>query len=184
MTAVQMFKKGDQEELKFFNSSSPVLSDLELSRDEFFNNCYTCFVLGEVIFDGNFSPLVNAVPRDIFRKTFADIFDSFVVAGSFESYLSVFRKVFGASVDVTFTVPAPGKLQIDIIADTLVLETFIARRIEGNQYIFDDIIDDQSETIVFQAVEGLESQYELEQMLFEMVPAGIFTDINLTIGGP
>jgi hypothetical protein len=79
-------------------------------------------------------------------------------------------------------VPAPGKLNIDIVAAGTALYDFIARIIVENEYQFDTIIDDEDDTIVFQAIKGFESQYELEQMLFEMVPAGIYTEITLTIG--
>lgn len=176
------FFKGDAQELKFYNSGNPVLSNLSGQKNDFFNGSYSCFVLGEVLFDNNRSPLANAIPREIFREVFSDLFDSFVLAGSFESYLTVFRNVFGETVDVTFTIPAPGKLEIDIVADGTALYDFIARIIVDNEYQFDTIVDDEDDTIVFQAVKGFESQYELEQMLFEMVPAGIYTEITLTIG--
>jgi hypothetical protein len=83
---------------------------------------------------------------------------------------------------VDFTVPAPGKLNIDIEAAGVELADFISRYIEDNTYLFDEVIDDEGDNIVFQSVKGFQSQYELEQMLFEMVPAGIFTTISLTIG--
>lgn len=179
---MSQYFKGDSEELKFYNGGEPTLSDLALQKDSFFDEAYACYILGEMIWDSARSPLANAIPRAIFRKSFSTIFDSFLLAGSFESYLIVFQKVFGASVDVTFTVPAPGKLNIDIIADTIELTDFIARYISENSYFYDEIIDDEGDNIAFQSIEGLESEYELQQMLFEMVPAGIYTEITLTIG--
>jgi len=177
------FFKGDSEELKFYNSGEPTLSALSMQKDNFWTDAYNCYVLGQMIWDSGLSPLANAIPRDIFRQSFATIFDSFLLAGSFESYLTVFRKVFGPSVDVTFTVPAAGKLNIAIVADTIEITDFIARYIDGNIYVFDEIIDDEGDNIAFQSVQGLESEYELEQMLFELVPVGIYTDITLTFGG-
>ncbi len=179
---MSQYFKGDAQELKFYNAGEPSLSDLALQKDSFFDEAYACYILGEMIWDSARSPLANAIPRAIFRKSFSTIFDSFLLAGSFESYLIVFQKVFGASVDVTFTVPAPGKLNIDIIADTIEITDFIARYISDNSYFYDEIIDDEGDNIAFQSIEGLESEYELNQMLFEMVPSGIFTNITLTIG--
>lgn len=179
---MSQFYKGDNEELKFYNSGEPFFSDLALQKDEFFDDAYSCYILGQMIWDSARSPLANAIPRDIFRKSFAPIFESFLLAGSFESYLVVFQKIFGASVDVTFTVLSPGKLKIDIIADTIELTDFIARYIFDNAYIYDEIIDDEGDNIAFQSIEGFESEYELQQMLYEMVPSGIFTEITLTIG--
>lgn len=177
------FFKADETELKFYNAGKGVAEDFELEKDEFFAGAYQCQVLGEILFDSGRSPLANAIPRDIFVTSFSVIYDSFLVSGSFESYLQTFRNIFGNDVDVTFTIPAAGKLQIDIEAQDIVLEEFFAKSIVNNAYAFDQIITKTgSEEIVFQSIKGFETEYELEQMLFEMVPAGIFTDINLTIG--
>lgn len=175
--------KGDAEELKFYDSASPMFDILSAERDSFFDEAYACYVLGEIIYDANRSPLANAIPREIFRETFETIFTSFVNAGSFESYIVVFKKIFGETVDVTFTVPAPGKLEIDIDAEGIELNDFVARVIENDAYVY-YIMETQDglDTIAFQSIKGFTSEYELEQMLFEMVPAGIFTTINLSLG--
>lgn len=178
------FFKGDPTEMKYYNSANPIIESIGDQRRAFFEGAYDCFVLGEVLYDNDFAPLARAIPREIFRESFSTIFDSFIVAGTFESYLTVFRNIFGEDVDVTFTVPGPGRLDIDIVAAGFQLSDFVARKIENNAYIFDEIIDDEGDNIVFQTIKGFESQYELQQMLFEMVPDGIYTEISLTVGGP
>lgn len=178
------FFKGDEFEKKFYYSANPAIQALEIGKDDFFDGAYECYKLGEVLYDSNRAPLSNAIARAIFRESFATIFDSFVEAGSFESYLTVFRNIFGDDVDVTFTVPAPGKLQIDIVAAGLATYNFVTRRIAGDNYERDTMIDRDGDTILLRSIKGFETQYELEQMLFEMVPAGIYTEISLTIGGP
>lgn len=176
------FFKGDAEELKYYNSAQPISDILAAQKGQFFGDAYGCFVLGELIYDNGLAPLANAIPRPIFRETFEAVFEAFLTAGSFESYLLVFRKIFGDDVEVTFGVPAPGKLTIDIVADGVELSPFVARYVADNVYIFDNVVDDEDDQIVFQTIKGFESQYELEQMLFEMVPAGIYTEITLELG--
>lgn len=176
------FFKGDATERKYYESGRTIAEVLSGQKTEFFNEAYGCFVLGELLYDNDFSPLANAIPREIFRESFATIFEAFLQAGSFESYLIVFRNIFGADVDVTFTVPAPGKLNIDIVATGLAIYGMTIREIADNAYEFFTLVDDEGDRIVLQAVKGFESQYELEQMLFEMVPSGIYTEINLTVG--
>ena len=176
------FYKGDATEQKFFNSANPVLLSLENGKDQFFDEAYTCFVLGEILYDSNRAPLANAIPRDIFRESFATIFDYFIEAGSFESYLSVFRNVFGEDVEVTFTVPGPGRLEIDIVATGLAVYRFKVRQIENDAFAFYNIKTRDGDLMAFRAVKGFETQEELEQMLFEMVPAGIYTEVTLTVG--
>lgn len=177
----QLFK-GDSEELKYYYSGKPIADALSQQKTLFYDDAYNCFKLGELLYDNALAPLANAIPRDIFKDTFTSVFDAFVVAGTFESYLTIFRKVFGDDVEVVFTVPAAGKLNIDITATGIVYNNFVARSILDNEYVFDQIVDDEGDNIVFQGVKGFESQYELEQMLFELVPAGIYTEITLTLG--
>lgn len=176
------FFKGDATELKYFNSGRTILELLSAQKTEFYNECYGCFVLGELLYDNDYAPLSNAIPREIFRESFATLFESFLTAGSFESYLTVFKNIFGDDVEVTFTVPAPGKLNIDIVATGLQTYGLTVREIIDDAYQYFTLIDDVGDRIVLQAVKGFESQYELEQMLFEMVPAGIYTEITLTVG--
>lgn len=174
--------KGDALEKKFDGVGAPLLTTIEGQRDDFLEGAYSAAPLGEVIFDSGRSPLSNAISRTIFRSAFKEIFDAFVQVGTFEAYLTVFRKIFGEDVVVEFTVPAPGKLEIAIEAEGVELTNFITRYIQDNQYIYEEIIDDEGENIVFQSIKGFTSQYELEQMLFEMVPAGVYTEISLSLG--
>lgn len=177
----QYFKDSDAQEKKFDLAGEPVLTLCSSQKDLFLAGAYECAPLGELIFDDLRSPLSNAINRDVFRLAFREIFDAFVAVGTFEAYITVFKKIFGNDVDVEFTVSAPGKLAIAITAESVALSNFITRYIVDNAYVFDTIVDQDGENIVFQSIPGFTSQYEVEQMLFEMVPAGIFTDISLTI---
>lgn len=172
---------GDDVEKKYYNSGAVKMNELSLQKDEFFDDAYACQVFGDLLFEEMRSPLSNAMPKEIFRESFSEIVQSFIEVGTFESYLTVFRKIFGPDVDVTFTVPAAGKLNILIVAEGLEISNFVSRYIQSNQYNFDNVITQDGDQIVFQTVNGFQSQYELEQMLFEMVPSGIFTSITLTI---
>lgn len=176
------FYKGDEKELKMFNSGNPPILNLESGKDEFFDNAYRAYPLGDVLYDSGRAPLANAIPRDIFRESFATIFSSFLQAGSFETYLEVFRNIFSEDVEVTFTVPAPGKLNIDIVATGLAVFDLIGRTIQDDTYVIDEIVDYDGNNLVGQSFKGFETEYELKQMLFEMVPAGIYTQITLTVG--
>lgn len=187
MATTPQFYKGDAVELQFFNSRNPITQQLETGKDELYAGAYSCFKLGEVLYDSGRSPLANAIPREIFREVFATLFDSFLLAGGLESYLTVFKTIFGEDVDVEFTIPAPGKLEIDIVASGQAFFNIIGREIQDDVYVRYNIIgrDELGDefNITGRGIKGFETQYELEQMLFEMVPGGIYTVISLTIGG-
>lgn len=174
--------KGDPTELKFRAVHEAVGGALSFQKGLFFDGAYETYPLGDLLYDERRAPLANAIPRDIFRESFYTLFEQFQEAGSAESYLYVFRKIFGDEVEVEFVVPAPGKLTINIQALGFEISDFVARYIQDNAYVYDNIVDFDGNQIVFQTIKGFQSQAELEAMLFEMVPAGIFTEIHLTVG--
>lgn len=176
------FYKGDELELKYYEAAKTLMDTLSQERTDFYNGAYSCFILGDKIWESKRSPLANAIPQAIFREAFPEIFETFLQAGSFEGYLSVFRKIFGPNVVVAFTVPGPGKLIIDIEAQDVVENHLIAREIESNLWVNHEVVDYVGDNIVVQSIKGMESEYEVKAMLFELVPAGIFTNITLTVG--
>lgn len=180
MTTTQKFK-GDDLELKMETTGSVVMDSVELQLDAFFTGAYTAMPLGDAIYDSGRSPLSNAIDRDIFRQTFPEIFTAFTVAGTFDSYITVFKKIFGDDVEIDFTIPAAGKLNIDIVAADVEISEFVARNIENNAYTYSPMVTQSGDQIVFQSIKGFKTQYELEQMLYEMVPAGVYTVITLTL---
>jgi hypothetical protein len=174
--------KGDAVELKWTGGGADAFDTIGMQLDLFYEECFECFMLGEIISESELSPLANAIDPEIFRESFVEIFDAFVAGGTFEAYLTVFAKIFGEDAIVEFTVPAPGKLTIAIEAAGIETSNFISRTIESNSYVFANMLTQADEQILFQSIKGFASQYELEQMLFEMVPAGIYTTISLTLG--
>lgn len=178
---MQNFKNGDVTEKKYEDSAEPILTILSGDKTDFYDGAYTCEPLGDLIFETERAPLTNAIKQDIFRAAFSEIFQAFVKVGTFEAYITVFQKIFGVDANITFTVPAPGKLTIAIEATQIELSDFIYRIVQDNQFVYDQIItQDGVDVVAFQSIQGFATQYELETMLFEMVPAGIFTDISLT----
>src|SRR5688572_876769 len=135
------FFKGDEKELKYYEAARPLLQNLESERDSFYDNAFTNFALGDVIWDSGRSPLSRSIARDIFRESFPELFELFLEAGSVEGYISIFKKIFGDTVSVLFAIPSPGKLEIDIVASGVVLKDLIARYIVGDDYFFDELID-------------------------------------------
>ena len=179
---VQLFKASDETEQKFDDAFSPTLDMLEADKVDFYDGACTAGPLGDLLYDTNRAPLANVIDKNIFRVVFNYIFENFLVAGTFESYLTVFQQIFGSDVDVQFTVPAAGKLTIDITATNSDVYDLLARHITSGAYVYDNLItQDGVDNLAVQVLRGFQTQYEVEQMLFELVPGGIFTTINLSI---
>ncbi len=159
-----------------------IADNIQISLNDFLSDCYGTVPLGELLWDASRVPLTNAIRREIFIGCFKELFEAFSFCGTFESYITVFKKIFGDDVEIEFTVPGPGKLNIDITTSGIQEFNFIAREILSNAYVRHTIVDHNGDKILLRGILGIETPYELEKALFTMVPGGIYTQVSLTIG--
>ncbi len=178
---MQNFKDTDDKEAKIRDAALPFLEGLGVERDAFLAGAFTCFVLGDVLFELKISPLADSIPQDAFRASFYAIHNLFTRPGTFEFYLDVFRAIFGASVDVEFVIPEPGHLQINIESLSVLQEDFLARRIVNNVYVFDEVVDEDGDNIAFQEALGIKTQSEIDALVAELYPAGLIVEADLTL---
>ncbi len=76
--------KGDETEVKIVDAGTEVLDNVSMQKDLFYEGAYEAAPLGDVLYESERSPLANAISQDIFRDSFAEIFEAFIVSGSFE----------------------------------------------------------------------------------------------------
>lgn len=178
---IQYFKRNDDLEKKVAEVFDPILTSLALERNDFYDESYVAQPLGEVLKNLKRDPMVGVISDEVYVTSFSAIHELFTRPGTFEFYLQLFRKIWGDSVDVTFTVPSPGVLNIDIEAVEAISYRFIARRIVDNAYIYEPVIDDVGDNIVFQGTIGLKTQAEVDLLMKEISPANIFTTATLVV---
>jgi hypothetical protein len=178
---LQAFKENDLVERKVRDAFLPLLDQLGIDRDSFYEGAYESYVLGDVIYTLKSSPLAGPISQDIFRQSFFAIHDFFTFPGTFEFYLKVFRAVWGADVGVEFQIPAPGKLIINVQALTLQVDDLLARRIVNNAYVYDEILDHAGNNIGLQGRMGIKTQSEADALIKELYPAGLWVELNLEL---
>jgi hypothetical protein len=176
------FFKGDSLETKIYNSVKPLFDYINAQLDQFLEYGYTCRGFGYLLYDTKRAPLAGAIGRDVFARSFVELFEAYANAGTFEGYILLFKKIFGESADVTFTVSAPGKLQIAIEGIGSVTYNALERRLSGGSYAYSDIVDRVSDNIYFRESLEISSEYELQKVIYSLVPNGIYTTITATIG--
>jgi hypothetical protein len=177
---MEYFKNDDLEQ-KIIAACQSLFSGINTGIDDLEENCFSCYKMGELLFDNNRMPLTNVIKRDIFIYCFEQIFEAWQFCGTFESYLTVFKKIFGEGSTVDFTVPGAGQLEIEIIATETDEFNAVFREVLNEVYIYDNFVTQDDDKIIFRSVLGIESQYELEKVLFSLVPNGVYTTISLTI---
>lgn len=167
---------GDEVELKFSGSADIVFDKLKAQLIDMYDNAYNSNKLGEIIYDNDLTDIKQAVPRDIFIKNFDAIFSWFDRAGTFESYLFVFKQILGGSSTIEFTKVSPGYLQIDIVADVTKLFNWIT---SGEAFTIVDATG--TDEIMFTQALGISDYYQVEGIMNILNPAGIYLDVNFTI---
>lgn len=179
---MQRFKENDPTESDVYGLFLPSLEALGLDRNSFFTDAYLCTDLGGVLYDLERDPLVNVVSRAVYRDSFPALHDLFTRPGTFEFYLALFRKIFADDADITFTIPGPGQLNINVEAITEQNFNLMARRIESLVYIYEQVItSDTSDKIQVQGIRGIKTQAEMDSLTVEISVYGIFTTITLIL---
>lgn len=179
--SLQPFKVNDTTETKVTDAFLNALDPISDSLDDFFEGAYQCHLLGGVLWDLRLSPLAGAISREIFIQSFFALHNNLSHPGTFEFFLEIFRAVWGETVEVEFTIPAPGKLLINVTALSGAVFTFSARDIVDDEYVYDDVIDheDPFNYIGFQGVTGLKTQDEVDTLMREISTQGIWTVATL-----
>jgi hypothetical protein len=180
MATPKLFKPTDAIEQKVYDAFYPLMAILEGDKDSFYAGAYEAYPLGDVLYDTG-HPLTGIVSRETFRASYPAIHELFTRSGPFEFYLTVFRAIWGNDVQVEFIVPSPGVLQINIEALAIQQDFFMARRIVDNAYVYDEVIDDDGDNIVFQTPSGIKTQDEVNKFMRELHPDGLYVETTLEL---
>lgn len=178
---MQAFKENDPKELKVRSSFDPALSLISSNRSEFYEGAYTSYGLGQILFNLKNDPMARLVDLETFLESYPAFHELFTRPGTFEFYLQLFRSIWGDQVEVEFIIPAPGHLKINISALTSRLDSFGAREVSGNAYQYHEVSDHEGDILMFQTSQGIKTQEEVNRMIVELHPQGIFLEINLII---
>lgn len=178
---MQPFKPNDPKEAKLVRVFSPILNLISNNITELYEGAYEANDLGRVFYETKCDPMTNVVDEQTYVESFGAFHDLFTRAGTFEYYLNLFRSIWGNSVQVEFVIPNDGHLQINIEALSSNLDNFGYREIIGDIYTYGEILDHSGDEIMFQTSAGLKDQEDVNRMMIELTPQGVFVETNLNI---
>lgn len=177
--------KGDTTEKKMAAVFDGIDSVISESKDDFFENFQTSkpFILS--LYDINAVPFTSLVPRDIYYDFIYELLERYPVTGTFDFYLAILLRIFGDRASIFFTVSSPGKLDIEVVGSS-----DIESELLFSEFNFDTFSSETGELIthagdVMTAVgfPGISTQYQLNQIISQIIPAGISPTITLTFAG-
>lgn len=169
--------KGDEVELKFEAAAQPAFDLTSAALDDFYAEGFDSTPWLLMLYDENRMPYSQRINKDAFVDFIKETLKRFPTIGTFDTYLFVLRAIFGLSSEINFTIPSPGILQIDLNASSSLEFDFVAKNELGE---LDNIVDDLGNQIIFRGIAGIETEYELELLFSEIMPAGITPHINLS----
>jgi hypothetical protein len=171
--------KGDAQELKYDAAGKPAFDACEAALDQFFESGYTASDFLLMLYDSGRMPFSARVPREAFVDFIRQAIPNFPFTGTFPAYLFILEAIFGEGTEVLFDVPDPGKLDILISTPAITDIEWIGREfVDGAYEEFSFITDDLFE-LQFRGISGIDSSAELEQLLSELKPLGIYTTFTL-----
>ncbi len=171
--------KGDDTELKYEAAATPAMDLCSTALDAFFAEGYDATPFLLMLFDEGRMPFSDRVPREAFVQFIREALKRFRFTGTFESYIFIIEKIFGEGSGIIFAVPNPGHLTILVNSPATLDFDFIANEYVDGVYVDSEMVDHDGSTLVFQGISGIDSEYELSQLLAELQPAGVFTEVTL-----
>ncbi len=179
---IQRFKPNDAIETKTLAAITPTLDALVEDHDDLYEGAFTAADLGDVLFNLDRDPMAGVIDATTFRQSFWAIHTLFTRPGTFEFYLTVFRAIWGDDVDVEFTVPGNGKLQIGVSGTlTPELSPLMFREVVGTSYLYHNFVTQDGDTIQAQGFQGLKSQADADRLIGELAVQGVYTTLTLTL---
>jgi hypothetical protein len=172
--------KGDADELKMEAAGQHAFDLTSDSLDEFFAGCYTANDWLLALYDNGRMPFTDRVPRDSFINFIKQAIPNFPVTGTFEAYIFILDAIFGEQTEVQFDVPSPGTLEMVVAAEASLDFDFLGREFLSGGFVEFTMQTKDGDDLKFTGISGIDSEPELNQLLSELIPAGILPDITLT----
>lgn len=175
---IQNFK-GDSTELKMQAVADPLLNVTDAALNDFYSGGFDASPFLLAMYDDGRMPFSERITRETFVDFVRQALANFPFTGTFEIYLLILKSIFGENAEIRFEIPAAGKLSIDVEAVANSEFTFLGREFISGHFEFFDMIDDEGDTLILRGVVGIDTEYELNLLFSEIMPAGISPDITL-----
>lgn len=173
--------KGDATEIKYYQSGSEIMDLQGQFLDQFFDEAFDCAAFLLMLYDEGRMPFSDRIPREAFISFLIECIANVNFIGSYESYIFLITRIFGAGSTLFFEEVTPGVLTLTVSASTTTDFDFVAREYTNGAYETFGVTTAAGEFLVFQGFPGIDNEAELKQLLSEFVPAGIYADINLVL---
>jgi hypothetical protein len=171
--------KGDATEMKFDEAGKPAMDVCGVALSQYYNQAYDAETFLLMLYDEGRMPFGSKIPRDAFVSFIRQAIPNFPRTGTFQMLIFLIKEIFGEVTEVLFTVPAPGRLQIEINAAAVIEFNAIHHKVINGIEEVGNIVDADGNLLTFVGISGIDTEYDFNQVFSEIFPAGIVPEITL-----
>ena len=123
----------DTEENKFYNVWLQLFQQTMSDLQDYFNLVYESQLLGSLIFDNQLSEIAKIINRELFIKTYWQIFNEESKNGTVDAHLYILYAIFGSNATIYVDQISPLYVKYLIQTNTINLESWLTKA--GDQMI-------------------------------------------------
>lgn len=162
----------DREENKFFNVWLQLFQQTMSDLQDYFNLVYESNLLGALIFDNQLSEIAKIINRELFIKTYWQIFNEERKNGTVDTRLYILYAIFGSNATIFVDQQSPLYVRYLIQTNTITLNNWLTKR--GDQ-----MVTKNGDRLMFRSLLSGLTNAELENLLKATANYGEYLDFEI-----
>lgn len=167
----------DREENKFFNVWLQLFQQTMSDLQDYYNLVYESNLLGALIFDNQLSEIAKIINRELFIKTYWQIFNEETKNGTVDAHLYILYAIFGSNATIYVDQVSPLYVRYLIQTNTITLNNWLTK--QGDQ-----MVTKNGDRLMFRSIlSGLTNaeltNAELENLLKATANYGEYLDFEI-----
>lgn len=162
----------DREENKFFNVWLQLFQQTMSDLQDYYNLVYESNLLGALIFDNQLSEIAKIINRELFIKTYWQIFNEETKNGTVDAHLYILYAIFGSNATIYVDQQSPLYVRYLIQTNTITLNNWLTK--QGDQ-----MVTKNGDRLMFRSILSGLTNAELENLLKATANYGEYLDFEI-----
>lgn len=162
----------DREENKFFNVWLQLFQQTMSDLQDYYNLVYESNLLGALIFDNQLSEIAKIINRELFIKTYWQIFNEETKNGTVDAHLYILYAIFGSNATIYVDQVSPLYVRYLIQTNTITLNNWLTKH--GDQ-----MVTKNGDRLMFRSILSGLTNAELENLLKATANYGEYLDFEI-----
>lgn len=162
----------DTEENKFYAVWLSLFEQTMQDLQDYYNLVYESNLLGALIFDNQLSEIAKIINRELFIKTYWQIFNEETRNGTVDAHLYILYAIFGSNATIFVDQQSPLYVRYLIQTNTITLNNWLTK--QGDQ-----MVTKNGDRLLFRSILSGLTNAELENLLRATANYGEYLDFEI-----